>query len=229
MITANDVSSTVGSLNSRQRQPIPDSLRRNPPLYIFNIYQLKHTRGLGSTGTFHIPACEGGKPYSRPLVIKGDYFDEFDRGEGSMAWTYNTGAEIAKDILNIGHRDGGDLSLWGVFISENEEPTRKELAAAREKLTAKMKEVLAAGDALALQGDSGLAQIQAMHRKAAFYLKQHRDWMSEEPIEMRDCHGCGAFVKPTLPRCPQCKAPFDMARCRELWPTDYPLLAAAAK
>jgi len=146
-----------------------------------------------------------------------------------LGWTYETGADVAKAILNVGHRDGADLSAWGVFLSESEKPARAELAAAREKLTTKMREVLAAGDALALQGDSGLAQIQTIHRKAAHYLKQHRDWINAEPVEMRDCHGCGAFVKPTLPRCPQCKAPFDLAKCRELWPLEYPVVPQRVK
>ena len=225
MITANEVASAVGGLNKRARQPIPEALKRNPPLYIFNIYEMKHTRGLGSLGTFHVPACEPGETYSKPLVVKGEFFDEFDRGEGALGWTYETGADVAKAILNVGHRDGADLSAWGVFLSERETPTRAELASAREKLTSKMREVLAAGDALALQGDSGLAQIQAIHRKAAHYLKQHRDWINAEPVEMRDCHGCGAFVKPTLPRCPQCKAPFDLTKCRELWPLEYPVVS----
>lgn len=226
MITANDVANSVGQLNGRKRQPIPESLRRNPPIYIFNIYQKKHTRYLGTLGTFHIPACEDGQKYSAPVVVKGDYFDEFDRGEGDLGWTYDSGEDVAKDILNERNRDGGDLSAWGVFISNSEEPTRAELMKAREKLTAKMREVLAAGDALALQGDQGLAKIQEQHRKAAHYLKQHRSWTSAEPEAMRDCHGCGAFVRQTLPRCPQCKAPFNIEKCRELWPTEYPVPVA---
>lgn len=117
MITANEVASAVGGLNKRARQPIPDALKRNPPLYIFNIYEMKHTRGLGSLGTFHVPACEPGEAYSKPLVVPGEFFDEFDRGEGSLGWTYETGADVAKAILNVGHRDGADLSAWGVFLA----------------------------------------------------------------------------------------------------------------
>ena len=72
MITANEVASAVGGLNKRARQPIPEALKRNPPLYIFNIYEMKHTRGLGSLGTFHVPACEPGEAYSKPLVVIAD-------------------------------------------------------------------------------------------------------------------------------------------------------------
>jgi hypothetical protein len=222
MITAQEVSSTVGALNNRKRQPIPQSLRNSPSLYIFNIYQLKHVAYMGGMGTFHIPACEEGKEYSEPLEVKGDWFDEFDRGEGSLGWTYETGMDVAKGMLCIGNVTGADKTEWGCFISTSRTPKASDLAAAKAKLTLKMKEFLAAGDRLALGGEKGLAAIDPMHRRAAQFLKQHRDWASDEVAAMRDCHGCGAYVKPNLPRCPECKVAFDIVKCREFWPLEYP-------
>jgi hypothetical protein len=229
MITAQEVAATVGNLNKRGRKAIPRALSDVPPVYLFNIYKLEHRRPMGSLGEFYIPPCPEGQEYVS-TKIKGAFFDEYDEGEGKLSWNYDGGREVAAAIVGEGLDDTSNNlpRHWGVFWSVNEKPTRQELAKCRELLTAKQKAVLAQGDKLALQGDKGLAQIQAIHREAATFLKQHRSWESgDTETQMSECPGCGGYVKPGIAKCGQCGAILDFPKAFALGLTPHRIAPGA--
>lgn len=234
MITAQEVAATVGNLNKRGRKSIPRDLASVPDVYLFNIYRLPHRRPMGSLGEFYVPACPEGQEYVR-TAIRGAFFDEYDEGEGKLSWNYDSGKTVAAAIVGEGCDDPlNNLPRhWGVFWSVNEKPTAREIAQCRQLFVAKQRALLEQADKLALQGDKGIAQIQAVHRDAAVNLKQHRSWESGDAgTEMSECPGCGGFVKPGIAKCGSCGAILDFAKAYALGLTPHataPVIEVQAK
>jgi len=222
MPSAQEALAHVNAQNKRQRQQWDIRLEESlPPLYIFNIYQKQWDVPLGGLGTFHIPACQEGKPCSEPLKVKGMNRDEYDLGDGNghMSWNVITGEDLAKSIVGL---DSGSPALgtfttnrewWGVFISRNDVPSEAELAEAQKKLTALMTLYLEQGDALAAQGKPG--DIGPNERKAAQFLNQKRAW-AQLPEKMDSCPGCGEPIKPGVIKCKECGAILDMEKAASL-------------
>jgi ribosomal protein L32 len=119
------------------------------------------------------------------------------------------GLNICKMITGMDHYhvadmiNGNDRTRWGVFIAAGEVPTKEELAEAKKKLDATMAAILRDGDRLAAMGPAGVAAMDAQHRKAAAYLRQHREW-AKKPDQMDVCPGCGEFVQPGVAKCKHC-------------------------
>ena len=224
MATANDALAFVHSMNKRNRKSIPDFMaKRFPPVYVYNIYPREQVRLLGSLGRFVIPACEPGKPYSKPLIVNGFIADEYDLGDGkgNMSWNAEAGEDVARDV--VGYKSySAELSpvstnyeWWGCFIAKGEVPTKEELDEAHAKLEKCMKMWLAEGDRLSLQGEKGLEQIGIPHREAAMWLKQPRKWC-DPAVAMIECPGCGTAVKPFIAKCGSCGAILDRVKAIEL-------------
>ena len=224
MASAQDALAFVQSMNHRSRKNVPAFMAsRFPPVYIYNIYPRQHSVSLGGLGTYVIPACEPGKPYSKPCIVNGFIADEYDLGDGkgNMSWNAEQGEEVAKDVVGIGSYTAELSPLttnrewWGCFIAKGETPTPEELSAAKEKLERCMKMWLADGDRLAGQGEKGIAQIGIPHIEASVYLKQPRQW-SNPVVAMIECPGCGSPIKPYIAKCGNCGAILDRVKAIEL-------------
>lgn len=226
-VTAAQASAHIQSMNQRTRRPLPEFVSKTvKPVYIYNIYNRKHlVHGMPGRGTYLIPACPEGKPYSEPCVIPGIVADEFDLadGQGNMATNPLEGLKVARDIVGItsaqpelGVMDP-NRENWGVFIAEGEKPTDKELERAKKKLVAFMTIILNEGDKAARDTRAGVKEnpIVQIHYDAAVYLKQKRDW-NATPEQRQDCPGCGENIKPNIAKCPHCGAILDKIKAIEL-------------
>ena len=119
-----------------------------PPVYIFNVW----TRTWGE-GKYTIPACPEGEDHSEPLVIDGLVLSEYDLGDGgaNMGTAVDAGMAVAQDIIGVNSTSPAlDLfttnrEWFGVFATTNEQPTKKEIAAARAKLVRMMELIYAKG------------------------------------------------------------------------------------
>jgi hypothetical protein len=212
-ITASQAFSSVTNLNKRKRAEVPEILLKErdsrPPVHIFNIHPVEWRRQISPHGQFLIPACddhgsanhEDWAPYSKPCIVPSIVFENYDQGEGVSGLQYWGGREVAMDVT--GESEGvpdNDLRNWGVFIAAGEKPTAAELAEAKKRLIATMQKFLHQGDALFNGTQVERNQLGSIHRKAAEYLGQHRDW-NVTPIQMIDCRFCYQKVNPLSAKC----------------------------
>jgi hypothetical protein len=223
----------VASLNRRSLRKVPAHLldeSKFPPLYIFNISDNAFTVGLGSLGTYTLPVCKPGQEYSDPLKIPGMTINYYDAGDGTGKQNYESypahdpedqNRSVINAILGIPLTPDkpevftNNKTWFGLFYSDKPEPTKEQLAEARRKLDAIMTAFLQAGDKLALEGAKGLEQVGPMHRKAAAFKKQKRDW-SMVPESKIDCPGCGGAITPSAVKCVACGAVLNWKKAYEL-------------
>jgi hypothetical protein len=199
-----------------------------PAYYIFNIYPQSYSKSLGSLGSYYLPACAEGEEYSKPLVINEIVITYTDQGEGRLGFMTDEGLAVAANILGCEYRNGewlagphySDLRDWGCFVSTSETPTAKELTEAKTRLRRKMEQLVAKADQKALEGNEGLKEIDAIHRKAAHYLNVSRTWATL-PVQMDGCPACGSQVKPGVAICPHCTAVLDEAKARAFFPERF--------
>lgn len=208
--SAAEALASVFDKNRRVRTTVdPRLLKSQAPWYVHNIYDMKHIAELGSLRTWHVPACPKGTKYVT-LEVPGFIADEYDLGDGNgrMAWNPVMGEDLANDILN--NKAGltelsinsPNLEWWGVFASPNEVPTEQELMSAHAKLDKMQTLLLQEGDKKFMEGPSdkpgiGVNSITPMHRAAAIWKGQQRDW-AKAPVTMIECPGCGDNVKPNI-------------------------------
>lgn len=128
--TTRDVDNYVASMNSIKRKNIPTFLDgRFPPVLVYNIYTMKHGPIWGLPGgPYHIPACEEGKPFSRPCVVKGIIHEEYSLSDGQGNMSYNDweGIDVAEaDVVGKKSYTPGNTTLstnlmWkGVFACKD--------------------------------------------------------------------------------------------------------------
>jgi hypothetical protein len=150
-------------VNRRQIPPVPKSLREQDPrkfprVFIFNVGPRRHEFPPSNRGVRYLEACPKGEDYSKPLIMRNIEMEPYDLadGAGNMAWNQEDGLEKAKAIIHEGRGglslDAEDLTWWGVFVTENEEPTKKELADARKKLHSMLRLIYDSGSALKSRG-----------------------------------------------------------------------------
>lgn len=153
----------AAEVNRRHVPPVPKSLREQdpkkfPPVYIFNVGPRRHEFPPLNQGARFLEACPKDKPYSEPLVLRNIEMEPYDLadGGGNMAWHQEDGIDKAKGLIHEGRGglsiDAEDLSWWGVFVSENEVPTKKELADARAKLNKMLRLIYDTGSGLKQRG-----------------------------------------------------------------------------
>jgi hypothetical protein len=181
--------------------------------YIFNLGPMKHVVERGSLGTFVIPACEQGQPYSKPLVLPSIVRSSYlDAATYAMKTDDIEGKYIAKDLLNpyLGDdsklSEGSNLLEQGCFWTFNETPTEDELAEARGRLEKFLRKLLDIATRLETEGN--LNTITPYMRLAATYFGEDRTWnkiyrkIGECPVcgePMKDGiakHGCGYVPDP---------------------------------
>lgn len=195
---------------------LPNAAIGEPPkyhCYIFNLGPMEHRIERGSLGTFIVPACPIGSPYSKPLVLPSVVKSSFlDAATYAMKTDDIEGKYIAKDLINPYLGDdsvlsqGANLSEQGVFWTFNEIPTKEELATARTKLETFLRKQLDIATRLETEGN--LNTITPYMRLAATYFGEDRTWnkiyrkigecpMCQEPMKENTIkHTCGYIPDP---------------------------------
>ena len=181
---------------------------------IFNVGPMRHPRSMGSYGQWTIHACEEGKPYSEPTEVPYITNDPVHIDMFQMAHRHDSGRKVALDILGVGpfHTPGEDLTKWGVFIAESDEPTAAELAAAHKKLNKTYDQLIHEADGYWNQGPSEYKNVTEMHRHAATARGQKDKPWARGIQEMKICDICGSAVAPTAAICPTCRNVIDEKR-----------------
>jgi hypothetical protein len=215
--------SMLNNANNLKIEPFP---RRAPSkvFYIYNTSPVPFTRGLGSMGTFHIPACPEGAEYApNPLKITDPYFEHYPAGHKQVNYREWNGIDVCKDILGVmppAHADN-DLTRMGVFISESNPPKKSEIAEAKEKLTVYFQELCLEGDLMAGGDDLARQSIRNSnkHKVAAKYIGYEADWCTL-PRQRIPCPACGGMVVKgaAIHNDPACGAILDEAKARKFLP-----------
>jgi hypothetical protein len=220
MPNAEEALKHIQSHNARRRQVIPEILTRGKTIKIFNIFNQSHNVSLGSIGNFYIQPCEPGQPYSSPLEVKAVFIDEYpvDMDLNGIKTAYNMveGKDVAKEIVGTApHKDlSANLTRWGVFIAEGDEPSKAELDAAKATLTKTMIDLVAQADKIAMGGPLEAKNISDHHRKAAAYLNVKREWANVVG-QLDQCPACFESINPKSAVCKHCDAVLDEPRAMQ--------------
>lgn len=194
---------------------LPPELRiLGNPVLIFNVGPMRHQRSMGSYGQFTILACEEGMPYSKPTEVPYITNDPVHVDMFQMAHRHDSGRKLANDVVGIGqfHTVSEDLTKWGVFVAEGQEPTETELKAARKKLITTYDQLISEADNYWNQGPSEYKNVTEMHRLAAKIRGQKDKPWARGVQELQTCDICGSQVAPTAAICPTCKNVIDEGR-----------------
>jgi hypothetical protein len=171
-----------------------------PPykIYIFNLLAIPWVVPKGSSGTFTIPACDPGEPYSKPMILPSVVMDSYFI-ESELKTHSVSGEFMAQDIIHptIGGNwsFGQNLDDLGCFWTRNEVPTEKELAAARLKMENTGRKLLTMATTIETSGK--LDDISPLMRIFASYFGEDRSW-NRIYKKLADCPGCGEPVKPNI-------------------------------
>lgn len=181
---------------------------------IFNVGPMKHQRSMGSYGQWLIHACEPGRPYSIATEVPYITNDPVHIDMSQMAYRHDSGRKLAMDILGVGqfHTPGEDLSKWGVFVAETDEPTEIELRRAHAKLNKTYDYLIEEADAYWNQGPSEYKNVTDMHRMAARERGQMNKPWARGVVEMTSCPICFAQINPEAAICNGCRTVIDEQR-----------------
>jgi hypothetical protein len=231
-LSAKDAAARVAdfrdSVNSMHYEPdsLPeiDELSEKMSVFVFNVGPWSYSVQQGSLGTFYIPACEDGQPYSRPLKIKGINAEPYPEGDGKMKTLKpERGSDIAKAVLGIGpfRQPQHALTLRGCFISATETPSATNLKTANEHLMTYYRNLVAEADRGYQQGPTALARVldgsDGRHFLAARKIgrtESQSPWLgnSTQQVDRAECSNCGTPHKPGIAECPSCGNILDMEK-----------------
>ena len=115
--------------------------------------------------------------------------------------------EIAEDLVREINGDSGEGSYHGVFVAAGPEPTKEELAGAKEKLEAFQRRLVETAD-LEWERSHNMMFITDLERRAARELRLEKPWLYD-PKPMADCPACGEKIRPGVAVCRTCGAILD--------------------
>jgi hypothetical protein len=196
------------NVGRRSIERIDSRLLVGKPTYLFNIYSNQYTINLGTCGIWLIPACPEGEDYiCAPKAVPGtvvDTYPHYTEGEEFRSRAI-PGEDIVKAILGT-DRPQEDITALGIFASQNEEPKKHELEAAKRKLVPTLQKQLALADQLAASSKAQDRESVYDDKffRAARYLNVKKPWMSEA-AEMTQCQFCMSAVSPKAVICGSCK------------------------
>lgn len=194
-------------------------------VHIFNVGPWAQTVNTGSTGTFTIPACPNGDEYVEMLVmnaVTGQWespisktMEEFViKSEDEMTALYDNGADedgklgFASRMIGVGKPRHRSLVRFGIFVSENEVPTREELRNAHLALEEECRQIVKwAGDIYATDRKLFARAVRPeVHFLAAKILgrdnPQDSPWMLDaNPVGRTKCKMCGRLCDPDVATC----------------------------
>lgn len=205
--------------NGQIKYSVDQVLQKDPDyhVYIFNLGPVEHTVEKGSVGTFKIPACDPGEPYSEPLVlpsvVRDSYFIEQEMKTHSVSGEFMAQDIVHPIVANIGAGKtwwsfGANLDEVGVFFTRNNPPTTVELGEARLKMETTYRKLLTMANSIEANGK--LDDITPMMRLAAAYFGEDRPW-NRIYKRTNECPGCGEPAKPGIIKHP-CGYIFDPDR-----------------
>lgn len=196
----------------------PRILASGDTTYLFNIYDIEHTRACSTWGTYFIPACPEGKKYVRAAqVIPGTYQENYAKFTDKEEYPARAipGEDIVKAVLALDN-PMENITRFGVFASTNEKPTAAELEAANKKLETYLIALVQEADQWHTSVDPLERQsIGQHHWKAARHLNVTRPWMHAAEA-MSACPFCSTPVKSGIPKCPNCAEILDAKGYAEL-------------
>jgi hypothetical protein len=155
-----------------------------------------------------IHACPEGQTYIKALRlpdIVNQCWQDADTGQARTRGF--DGRKVAMDVINPNNltlnqdaaidantvfSDGNDLSKFGVFWSLNEVPTEAELANAKKKLEATLRQLLTQGDGFDRGNKREL--LTEMHYMADNYFKAGSAWNRIPQVPV-DCPNCGLPIR----------------------------------
>ena len=214
----------VKSINVRhtpRRPKIYEKVSKENTVYIFNVGPWMHKRETGSTGTFFIPACPAGKPYSEPLAIEGILEEPYPDNEVAMKMLEpQDGQFFANQIIGKGPHStpGMNLEAFGVFISVDKTPSKGQIAEALARLQIKFQELVREMNASwDRDRDKGKVFQDEWHRVAALALKKTNTecpWLTDttQAANREECAGCGETYKVGIMKCRSCGFILDRPR-----------------
>lgn len=174
----------ANQVNRRNIPPIPKNLREQdpekfPPTFIFNIGPRKHEFPPNNNGPRILDACPKGEAYGVPLILRNIEIQPYDLadGGGNMGLHMEDSIESAKQMIHEGSGlslDTADMTWFGVFVTQNEDPTKKELADASKKLHAMMRLIYDTGSNHKTRGTSFpvTSRDPELYNEAADFLGQ---------------------------------------------------------
>lgn len=206
-------------LNGQNRtvQEIPEpilELSKKTEVYIFNVGPWPQHQLMGSLGSFYIPACPEGKPYSPALVIPGLVIEHYPLREGALDLLMNKNSDgwtTAQQIIGVGRHlmPANSLVKYGVFASRSNPPKAEDLSRAREALRQHCTDLVNEANAAMAQGPKAAEETirPEQHFIAARLLKKTEaecPWLnrSVERAERKNCDICGAIYEVGRSVCP---------------------------
>jgi hypothetical protein len=166
-------------------------------------------------GKVYIPAKQPDEPYVKVVVT--DRITAKDFGEGRKEVITIPAKDFAEDIVGV-YKDE-NLLKRGVFIAAGNEPTEKEIAAARKQMEAYYRlEIREADSAWSRKQDR--KQISDRAVTAANYFHLRKEWAADM-TSMAPCAACKELVAADAVRCPHCHAILDQAKAAQFWPELY--------
>lgn len=189
----------------------PRILAQGDPYYLFNIYSKEFTRPVSTWGTYFIPACPENKPWVRsPQHVPGTYQENYAKYTDKEEYPARAipGEDIVKAIL-AADNPMENYARFGVFVSQNERPSKDELAEANRKLETYLVALVQEADQWYTSVDGIERQsIGEHHWAAARRLNVSRPWMHAAQA-LDACPFCTTPIKSGTPKCPNCHETLD--------------------
>lgn len=214
-------------VNRFEIPPLPKALAeqrpdRFPPVYLFNVGPHRHELPPSEKGFRYIEACPVGAKHSVPLIMRNIEMELFNPadGAGKLARLEEDGLDKARALIHV----GAELSLYtpnlewqGVFVTENETPTAKELADAKKKLQRYMRLVYDEGSRLKSRGHVFPTDSRdpELFNEAAAYLGQAPLFGVDEHTRGR-CLFCGESIVEGVLLCKHCGSRQDSEEAKKL-------------
>lgn len=233
------VSGGVANLQKRNRQIHEQEAALStiviPSIYIFNVGP-RAWRGVGGGKSYVIPACPKDRAYSDPVEIPALCPSEIDLADGgsNMGVVLDAGMSsirtigkgenaqekvvigVANDVVGTNSTSAAlDLNTtngewFGIFITQNVEPTEEELDTARDKLRQMMQLIYSTGAEKVAAGEKVAMLDRPRYNEAAILLGQKPLWGNLDHT-MDACPECGEDIRKGANFCKHCSQPIDAA------------------
>jgi hypothetical protein len=188
----------------------PELQLAGKPVKIFNVSPFSFQRSMGSYGQWTIHACPEGSDYGKATEVPYITNDPVHVDMFQMAHRHDSGRKLALDILGVGqfHTPGEDLTKWGVFVAEGDEPTEREVVKARAAWNKTCDALISEADNYYNQGPSEYKNVTDMHRIAAKVRGVDKIW-ARGTEELVLCPICANRISPAAAICSFCKTVID--------------------